>query len=146
MAQSTWWWVTAGIAVAVELGTGTFYLLMVAIGLAAGAVAAHSGADGAWQLVAAAVVGGGAVAALHFQRGKEPRQLASQANPDVNADIGETVTVDAWQADGTASVQYRGARWTAIAAHGSPRTTGTHRILEVTGNRLVVGKVEQEQP
>ena len=146
MAQSTWWWVAAGVAVAVELGTGTFYLLMVAIGLAAGAVAAHLGADGAWQLVAAATIGGGAVAALHFQRGKGPRQLASQANPDVNADIGETVAVPAWDADGTASVQYRGARWTAVPAPGSARVPGIHRIVEVTGNRLVVGKVEQEQP
>ena len=37
MAHSTVWWLVAGAAVALELMTGTFYLLMLAIGLAAGA-------------------------------------------------------------------------------------------------------------
>jgi membrane protein implicated in regulation of membrane protease activity len=36
---ATVWWVVAGLAVAAELATGTFYLLMLAVGLAAGAVA-----------------------------------------------------------------------------------------------------------
>ena len=44
MADSTVWWLLAGAAVAVELMTGTFYLLMLAIGLAAAALAAHAGA------------------------------------------------------------------------------------------------------
>jgi membrane protein implicated in regulation of membrane protease activity len=43
MAQSTLWWLLAGTAVGVELATGTFYLLMLALGLAAAAVAAHMG-------------------------------------------------------------------------------------------------------
>ena len=30
MSESTIWWLLAGVAVAVELATGTFYLLMVA--------------------------------------------------------------------------------------------------------------------
>ena len=41
MAESTIWWLMAGSAVAVELVTGTFYLLMLAIGLASAALAAH---------------------------------------------------------------------------------------------------------
>lgn len=141
MAQSTWWWLAAGVAVAVELGTGTFYLLMVAIGLAAGAVAAHAGADFPGQLVAAALVGGGAVAALHLRRRRQQAPAAAQANPDVNPDIGEVVHVEAWQADGSASVHYRGARWT-VAAPGSPREPGAYRIREVVGNRLVVEKAD----
>jgi len=32
IAASTFWWVLAGVAVAVELATGTFYLLMFALG------------------------------------------------------------------------------------------------------------------
>jgi membrane protein implicated in regulation of membrane protease activity len=43
ISATTVWWVLAGIAVAVELATGTFYLLMLALGLAAGAVASHLG-------------------------------------------------------------------------------------------------------
>ena len=142
MAESTWWWVAAGIAVAVELGTGTFYLLMVAVGLAAGAVAAHAGASFAGQLVVAAVIGGGAVAAIHIWRRGRDKPGASHANPDVNPDIGETVNVEAWRADGTADVHYRGARWTAVAPASAVRLAGLHRIREVVGNRLVLEKVE----
>ncbi|MEJ6023283.1 NfeD family protein [Ramlibacter sp. PS4R-6] len=140
MAQATWWWVAAGIAVAVELGTGTFYLLMIAAGLAAGAIAAHLGLDPTLQVVAAALVGGGAVAAWHAKRRREPPGAQARANPDVNPDIGEVVQVDAWGADGSASVHYRGARWTAVAAPGTAREPGPHRIREVVGNRLVVEK------
>jgi membrane protein implicated in regulation of membrane protease activity len=140
MADATWWWVAAGIAVAVELGTGTFYLLMIAVGLAAGALAAHAGAPESWQFVVAAVVGGGAVAAWHLTQGRRPARPSTRSDPDVNPDIGEMVHVDAWQADGSASVQYRGARWTVVAAPGSAQEPGQHRIREVVGNRLVVEK------
>ena len=43
---STLWWLATGVVVIVELLSGTFYLLMLAIGLAAGAVAAHLGLGG----------------------------------------------------------------------------------------------------
>ena len=36
MAESTIWWLLAGAAVALELVTGTFYLLMLAVGLGRG--------------------------------------------------------------------------------------------------------------
>ena len=62
MANWTLWWLLAGAAVAVEMLTGTFYLLMLALGMVAGALAAHAGASAPMQLVVAALVGGGAVA------------------------------------------------------------------------------------
>jgi membrane protein implicated in regulation of membrane protease activity len=141
MADSTFWWSAAGIAVAVELATGTFYLLMLAIGLAAGALAAHAGASVPAQLAVAAVVGGGAVTALRLRRRGQPKPAAAQANPDVNPDIGETVQVEAWQPDGTAVVRYRGANWTVVAAPGTHHTRGAFRVREVVGNRLVVEKI-----
>jgi membrane protein implicated in regulation of membrane protease activity len=141
MADSTVWWLMTGAAVAVELATGTFYLLMLAIGLAAGALAAHAGVSPALQFVVAAVIGGGAVAALHVQKLKRPAGPASRADPDVHPDIGETVHVEAWQPDGTANVHYRGANWTVIAAPGTAQGHGAHRVREVVGNRLVVEKI-----
>ena len=141
MAESTIWWLLTGIAIAVELLTGTFYLLMVAIGLAAGALAAHFGLDVAGQLVAAALVGGGAVVAWYFLRRKDPAREPAQSNRDVNLDIGETVQVDAWGTDGTATVKYRGAQWTVVHRPGLVPGTGAHRVAEVVGNRLVVDKL-----
>ena len=44
MAESTIWWLLAGVAIGLELVTGTFYLLMVGIGLAAGAIAGQGSA------------------------------------------------------------------------------------------------------
>ena len=43
MSESTLWWLLAGAAVGLELVTGTFYLLMIALGLGAAAMAAHLG-------------------------------------------------------------------------------------------------------
>ena len=140
MADSTTWWLLAGAAVAVELLTGTFYLLMLGIGMAAGALAAHAGAGQATQLVAAAVVGGGAVAAWHVVR---RRRFAGTPGSNANYDLdaGEQVLIDAWGADNTASVRYRGALWKAVPAGGAPQGPGLHRVREVDGTRLVVEKI-----
>ena len=141
MAESTVWWLLAGAAVAVELMSGTFYLLMLAIGLGAGAIAAHAGAAMTTQLIAAAVVGGGAVTAWHLKRGGRRTEPAASANRDVNLDVGEVVHVDAWGPEGTASIRYRGANWTVVAADGTIHGTGPHRVREVVGSRLVVEKI-----
>ncbi|MBW8722202.1 MAG: NfeD family protein, partial [Polaromonas sp.] len=105
MSESTIWWLLAGVAVAVELVTGTFYLLMIAVGFVAGAIAAHLGLALVGQIVVAAVVGGGAVTAWHWQRSKSPAPLPANANRDVNLDIGEPVHVAQWNPDGTATVK-----------------------------------------
>ncbi|MBT0569029.1 NfeD family protein [Curvibacter sp. CHRR-16] len=133
------WWVLVGIAVLAELITGTFYLLMVAVGLAAGALAAHAGLGLAPQMVLAAVVGSVLVLALYLRRSRLAALAPSaQANPDVQQDVGAVVHVDHWHADGTAHVQYRGAQWT-VQHHGSaPLHSGQHRVVQVVGNRLLV--------
>ena len=142
MAQSSIWWLLAGAAVAVELMTGTFYLLMLAAGLAAGAIAAYLGLAAIGQLLVAAAVGGGAVAAWHWHRSKGLRPISASANPDVHLDIGEPVHVVRWNADGTASVHFRGAQWTAVAADpGDAAAGGNFRIKALLGNRLVIEKL-----
>jgi membrane protein implicated in regulation of membrane protease activity len=138
----TLWWIAAGVAVAAELATGTFYLLMIALGLAAGAVAAHLGFGLAAQVIAAALVGGGATAVWHWRRFKQPRSAPSRENRDVNLDIGERVAVRAWVDDGTARVQYRGSAWTARLAPGAAMGSGEHRIVAVEGNWLVLEPVD----
>ena len=141
MAESTIWWLLAGIAIVVELTTGTFYLLMLAIGLAAAAVAAQLGASTVTQLLVAAVVGGGAVVAWYFIRGRRPASASASTNRDVNLDIGETVNVESWNPDGTATVKYRGANWTVMHRPGNPPSSGPHRVAEVIGSRLLVDKI-----
>jgi membrane protein implicated in regulation of membrane protease activity len=137
-ATSTLWWVLAGLTVVAELTTGTFYLLMIALGLGAGAIAAHLGLSASWQIVGAAAVGGGATAAWHWQRMKHPRSAPAAENRDVNLDIGERVTVAAWGADRTARVSYRGTSWTARLQPDAPALPGEHVVRAVEGNWLVL--------
>ena len=58
MSNATMWWVLTGVLVALELVTGTFYLLMLGLGAVAAALAALAGYGLSTQLVAAAIVGG----------------------------------------------------------------------------------------
>ncbi len=141
MAESSIWWLLAGAAVAVELTTGTFYLLMVAVGLAAAALGAHAGASIAAQFVIAALVGGGSVLVWRSIKAKAPPSVPASANQDVNMDIGGTVQVDRWLADGTGTVNYRGAKWNVSHTAGTVAVVGAHRIVEVIGSRLVVEKI-----
>lgn len=138
MEESTLWWLVAGGAVIAELLTGTFYLLMLALGMVAGAAAAHLGASTSAQLLAAALVGSAAVVACHLVRRRHPAGQPVARNSDVNQDVGATVQVDAWNADGTAQVRYRGAQWTVVLSPGAAPAPGLHRVVEVIGSRLMV--------
>ncbi|MBC7683163.1 MAG: NfeD family protein [Ferruginibacter sp.] len=141
MAESTFWWLLTGGAIVAELLTGTFYLLMLALGFTAAALATYAGGSTVVQTLAASAVGGGAVALWSRIRSRHPKSLSASTNPDVNMDIGETVQVDAWNADGTAQVHYRGASWTVLHRPGNVPTSGPHRVAEVIGNRLLVDKL-----
>ena len=138
VSNATVWWFAAGAAVAVELATGTFYLLMMALGLAAAAGAAHLGASTSAQIIVAALVGGGATAVWHWRRFNQPASAPARENRDVNLDIGERVTVASWSGDGTTRVVYRGSTWTARLAPGQTAAAGEHRVVAVEGNWLVL--------
>lgn len=139
MTGPTIWWVLAGLVVAMELISGTFFLLMLATGLVGGALAAHLGLPLMVQVVVAAVVGSSALVALYIYRRHGSKR---STNHDVQMDIGATVFVEQWNLDATASVQYRGARWTVVLAdpHAACEP-GLFRIENLTGNRLVLSKI-----
>jgi membrane protein implicated in regulation of membrane protease activity len=140
MSDSTLWWLLAGAAVALELFTGTFYLLMLAVGMVVAALAAHAGASMALQLIVAAVLGSAAVVGWYLIKKRRPSDPSARAMRSVNLDVGEIIQVDEWLADGTASVKYRGAYWTVIQRPGNPPTPGTYRVAELVGSRLLVEK------
>ena len=137
MSDTTIWWLVTGGLVAAELMTGTFYLLMLAMGATAAALAGHLGMGLSVQLVTAALVGGSA-AVLWRQRNL--RRDAQLPTP-LHLDIGEAVEVSAWDAHGTAQVKHRGANWTAVCASGHAPSPGAHRIQAIQGNRLVLEKI-----
>ena len=138
MEESTIWWLLAGGLVVAELLTGTFYLLMLAVGVGAAGIAAHLGASTTAQILTAALVGGGSVVGWHALRRKRPGDPSARADRSVNLDVGETVMIESWNADGTSSVKYRGANWVAIHRPGITPSIGMHRVSELVGNRLLV--------
>jgi membrane protein implicated in regulation of membrane protease activity len=142
MDDATLWWILAGVLVAAELTTGSFYLLMVALGAAAGALAAHLGLSFTAQVVAASLTGGLSTLAWYLHRRRHAQDGPDvQANRNVNLDIGESVQVAQWDDQGLTQVQYRGANWRArFAGSGSPQP-GPHRITALHGNQLELDKV-----
>ena len=92
MDNPTAWWILAGFFVAMELVSGTFYLLMLAVGAVAGALAAHAGLSMPWHWVAFTVVGGGAVIALYLTRRIFGKRTAADVRHD-NLDLGDVLIV-----------------------------------------------------
>ena len=137
---STLWWLAAAGLVAAELATGTFYLLMLAGGAAAAAITGHAGLGLTGQLLAAAGVGGGAVALWHLRQVRRPPRATAGANRDVNLDIGSTVHVAQWHADGSARVNYRGAGWDVRFKGSGTPAAGDFVIHAIEGSCLLLDR------
>lgn len=134
MTPVIYWLVISGALVALELLTGTVYLLLIAAGMAGGGLAAWLNAPLWMQIVVASLISVSTVFIWHRARGKRTGLNKSAAH----LDVGEKVEVNAWSSDGTASVQYRGANWQAKAQGNLPLQAGVHRIVDVIGSVLIL--------
>jgi membrane protein implicated in regulation of membrane protease activity len=144
MADWIVWFVMAGVMVICEIFTGTFYLLMIAVGLAAGGLAALTGAGNAVQLSIAAIVGMSATYALRRSKLGKRHPVDAARDPNVNLDIGQVLPIEHWSSIGgtdVARVSYRGALWDAELAHGATAQSGMFVIREIRGSRLIVSNV-----
>jgi membrane protein implicated in regulation of membrane protease activity len=141
MSDVVLWFVLAFGLLIAELMTGTFYLLMVAIGCAIGGLVAQSGGGMPLQLVVGAGIGIVATVVLRRTRwGMRRLQGDSSENRDVILDIGQVVHVDAWN-DGSAHVRYRGCQWDVALEPGAAPKTGAQVIKAVRGSTLIVAPV-----
>lgn len=160
MAQWMIWSIFAAALVILELFSGTFYLLMIAIGLAAGAIVAWAGGALEIQWIVAAVVGLLATSILRRCNIGCLAKRHTSGNPDMSLDIGQAIMVDQWStqalgngpitsplsAPPTARVMYRGAMWDVeladnVGAQGSQwPLPGRFLIQAIEGSRLMVGR------
>ena len=132
------WWILAAILIGAELVTGTFYLLAVGIAFALGGAAALAGASRPIQLLTAGILAVvGTVIAHHWRRQRGEPALAP------GLDVGKRVHVEAWHADGSARVVYRGTHWDGVLASSDTARRNTMYIVGARGSTLVLG---DEQP
>ncbi len=135
MALYYLWWIAAALLVGVEMMTGTFYLLVVALACVAGGLVAYSGFDASWQWgVAAAVEVVGTIAVVQWKK-----KYATQPRLSNNLDVGQRVSVLEWLENDTARVSYRGTQWDAVL--DSPATPKREHmmIVDMRGAQLVLG-------
>ncbi|PIV14951.1 MAG: hypothetical protein COS43_04850 [Gallionellales bacterium CG03_land_8_20_14_0_80_55_15] len=126
-----YWFLLALILLALEMATGTFYLLMIAIAMALGGLAALLEASIAWQLTlsALAVIAGTFI----LRNGKRGGAAA-----DSNLDVGQPVQVLTWHENGAARVAYRGAEWDAEPESSDMPHEGVFYIKAIQGASLIL--------
>lgn len=138
------WLIGAGVVVICEIFTGTFFLLMIAVGLVAGAVVAWMDASIPVQLLVAAIIGAVATYALRRSKIGSVQKVDVARDPNALLDIGQTIVVNDWVSNGsgklTARVMYRGAMWDVELEPGAASDPGSFIIHEIRGSRLIVTK------
>lgn len=130
------WFILALIVAAVEMVTGTVYLLAVMLACAAAGAAGWLGLDASWQFAVCALVTVAGCALAHLLR----RRRHPEADKLMHLDEGERIRVEAVGTGGTAVVQYRGAPWIACAEEGE-LSPGLWIIARVDGTRLILRSV-----
>lgn len=133
MAIYIYWFLLALVLLGLEMATGTFYLLMLSIAMAAGGLAALLDASIAWQLTlcALAVIAGTVI----LRRWKTAQ---AEETTGASLDVGQPVQVLTWHENGSARVFYRGAEWDAEPESADMPRDGTLYIKEMRGSGLVL--------
>lgn len=133
-----WFWFgAAALFLLLEMATGTFYLLLIAVGLVASGTAAYADLSLVWQIISGLIVSLIGLIVLHRCR-QSKGHVSTQSNPDVVQDIGQSVIVSAWDENGRARVFYRGANWDARIDADQPVQPGEHHIQAVQGLTLIL--------
>ncbi|BCL74924.1 hypothetical protein JHS3_06600 [Jeongeupia sp. HS-3] len=141
MTPLTLWLIAAALLVGLEMFSGTFYLLAIAVGLLGGALAASLGLSVTVQIAIAAVVSLIAVAGLRrWKRQHQPQQSNTNA-----LDLGHTVTVVQWIDANRARVRYRGSDWDAELVQPAEPDRQSYYIVGQRGNTLLLD-IDPPQP
>lgn len=132
------WWLLAIVLGLAELFTGTFFLLIVALGAVVAGFAAYFGLDVTWQIFAAVL--GTVIGAATLKLRHKGKSVTSDAvDPDRPLDIGAKVEVTHWISARRSEVRYRGASWQVeLAEQVASAVPGTHTIERINGNTLIV--------
>ncbi|MDR3412136.1 MAG: NfeD family protein [Formivibrio sp.] len=140
ISPATLWLILALVLAGLEMLSGTFYLLALAIGLACGALTAWLTLPIPVQTSVAAVVS--VIAAILLRRWKT-KNIPQSA--ETSLDIGQRVRIIEWQTKTQARVQYRGTQWDAELATSAESGHAEYFITAVRGSTLVLHQNPPEQ-
>ncbi len=129
-----WFLLALGLLIA-EMASGTFYMLVLAVAMCVGGVAALIGFGEPLQLTFGALAG---VAGIMWLNRWKARHAVTPEQ--VNPDVGQPVQVLTWRNDGTARVYYRGAEWDAEPETPDTPQIGTLYIKAMHGSKLILSQ------
>ena len=133
MALYVYWLLLALVLVGLEMATGTFYLLIVAIAMTIGGASDLLGLAFAAQLVLAALAGiTGIILLLRWKKAN------TSDTKSMSLDIGKLVKIIAWHEDGTARVFYRGTEWDAEFETKESKRDEVFFIKDIKGSVLIL--------
>ena len=137
------WFIAALVLVIVEMNLMSFDLMALALGAAAGGIAAYLKMPLQEQCIAAGIVTMLAACGSFYLRRKLKHHMDKNNN---ELDRGQRVVVkaDNIREDGTALVNYRGTKWVAYKEKAI-LTPGIYFIARVDGTKLALGD-QLEQP
>ena len=129
----SYWLMLALVLLALEMATGTFYMLVVSVAAAVAGLAALMHASIEIQLMLCALVVIGGTIAL-----RQWKKTQSDDQSSASLDVCQPVQVLAWHDDGGARVVYRGAEWDATLESADMPHDGTFYIKQMHGSTLVL--------
>ena len=135
MEEDFLWAILGLVLVVVELLTGTFYLLMLAIAAFGAALAAWLGQGFPVQVMVGSAIAAGGCYGVHLYRAKN----STRQMPPVDA--GQPANFENWVDAGArlARVNYRGASWDAVVdGDEAPEAGAILYVLAAHGNTLKV--------
>ena len=133
MATYVYWFSLGLVLLGLEITTGTFYILVFAIAMAIGGIAALLQFSIFAQVMIAAVAG---VLGTLILRWIKSRWLHN--TPAIDMDVGRPISVVRWHDDGTARVNYRGAEWDAEVENVDASRTAPLYIKAIRGSVLIL--------
>lgn len=132
-------WTALGLALVIgEMATTSFFLLFIALGCFAAALASSLGYPFEIQGIACAVIS--VLGVLVLRKPIQTRLLKSIA---INADIGKEIQVDQPIAPHTVvTITYQGTSWSATNLDSAPLNKGDRVVIVgIDGNTLLIRKV-----
>ncbi len=133
MEHYIYWFILALVLLGMEMATGTFYFLVLAVAAGLGGVFALAGLGHVYVYGLSGTISVAGTLILRHTKGRRPHAADSNS-----LDIGQPVRVVSWNADGTARVQYRGAEWDAEPESADTAREATLYIKATQGSKLIL--------